>query len=78
MTTADWLVESVGLAVTVLAVAGAVLNNRRRRGCFWLWLVSNAASCALHGYAGLWTLALRDVIFFGLSIEGLVRWRAKR
>jgi nicotinamide riboside transporter PnuC len=75
MTTERAAVEVVGLAVTFLAVSGAVLNNRRLRACFWLWLVSNAASAAIHVAAGLWSLAARDVIFFALAIEGLLRWK---
>jgi nicotinamide riboside transporter PnuC len=78
MTTERALIEVVGLAVTFLAVGGAVLNNRRLRACFWLWLFSNAASAAIHVTAGLWSLAARDVIFFALAIEGLWRWRQER
>jgi hypothetical protein len=42
-------VEIIGTAATVLAVAGVVLNNRRRRACFAVWLVSNALSCVKTG-----------------------------
>jgi uncharacterized iron-regulated membrane protein len=75
MTIERAIIEVAGLAITVLAVSGAVLNNRRLRACFWLWLVSNAASAAVHLALCLWCLAARDVIFFGLAIEGLLRWR---
>ena len=67
--------EAIGVVITVLAVVGAVLNNRRRRSCFWLWLVSNAPSLGVHVAVGLWALAARDAIFFILAIEGLRRWK---
>jgi nicotinamide riboside transporter PnuC len=70
--------ELVGWLITVIAVTGVILNNQRRRGCFWLWLVSNSLSAGVHFAAGLYALACRDVIFFALAIHGLVAWSRKR
>ena len=73
------MIETIGAAITVLAVSGVVLNNRRHRACFALWLVSNAASAAVHIAAGMYSLAARDLIFFALCIHGLILWtRADR
>ena len=72
------LAEAVGWTVTVIAVTGVVLNNRRRRACFVVWMVSNLLSAGLHGYAGIWSLAARDVIFFVLAIHGLICWSRKK
>jgi nicotinamide riboside transporter PnuC len=67
--------EIAGWTITVVAVAGVWLNNRRRAGCFWLWMFSNVLSAAVHLAAGLHPLAVRDLIFFALAIDGLRRWR---
>jgi nicotinamide riboside transporter PnuC len=66
---------SVELMATGLAVAGCVLNNRRRRACFGLWIVSNLICGVLHGGAGLWGLVVRDVLFSILAVEGFLKWR---
>ena len=69
-----WPWEAVSAAITVLAVAGVLLNNRRRRGCFVVWMFSNSASLVVHLAAGLYVLALRDALFFVLAVEGWRKW----
>ena len=66
--------EAIGWCITVIAVAGVVLNNRRRRECFILWMVSNALSAVVHFAAGMWALTCRDAVFFVLAVDGLIRW----
>lgn len=70
--------EWIGIAATVLAVGGCALNNRRRRMCFVLWVISNAACLYLHAGCGLWSLAVRDVIFTVLSVEGWILWNQRK
>jgi len=71
--------EVIGWIVTVVAVGGVLLNNRRVRWCFVLWMASNAASAALHLSAGMTALTVRDVIFLLLAVQGWVLWgRAAR
>ena len=72
-----WPLEAIGAVATVLAIGGVLLNNRRVRACFYLWMISNALSAALHAHAGFTALLVRDLVFLLLSIEGLWRWRRK-
>jgi len=67
--------ETIGIICTILAVAGVVLNNRKMRPCFIMWLFSNGISLWIHLQAGIWSLAFRDLIFFILAIEGWYRWK---
>jgi nicotinamide riboside transporter PnuC len=69
------MIEAIGWVITVIAVWGVVLNNQRRRECFYLWLVSNGLSAGVHLWAGMWAMATRDAIFFSLAIMGLRAWR---
>ncbi len=71
------MTEIIGTISTVIAVVGVILNNHRLIACFWLWLVSNAASAGLHIHAGMYSLAVRDAVFFALAIHGLVMWKKK-
>ncbi len=67
-------VSIIGWFATAVALAGVWLNNRRRRACFVMWLVSNAITFAIHAGAGLWPLAARDGAFFILAIHGWWLW----
>lgn len=69
------VIEAMGWIATAIAISGVVLNNRRRRECFLLWIVSNGLTLVIHLAAGIWSLAVRDALFFALAIEGLIRWR---
>ncbi len=75
------MLEVIGMVSTVIAVAGVILNNRKVRWCFCLWIVSNFLSMCIHLFAGargnneMWAFAVRDVIFLVLAIEGWKKWR---
>jgi nicotinamide riboside transporter PnuC len=70
-----FMIEAIGLASTVIAIAGVCMNNRRLRWCFALWWISNLMTLAIHAHAGIWSLALRDLIFFVLAVEGWILWK---
>lgn len=72
------LIEIIGAIASVVAVVGVLANNRRRRGCFMLWLVSNGISAAIHAHIGVWSLFARDVVFFFLAAEGWWLWGRER
>ena len=66
--------EIIGTMATILAVVGVLANNRRLRWCFLVWLISNGLCLAIHAYAAIWSLMVRDAIFFILAIDGWFRW----
>ena len=68
------MIELIGTIATILAITGVVLNNRRLRVCFLLWLCSNSLTLAIHAQTGIWSLVARDAIFLILAVEGWVRW----
>jgi nicotinamide riboside transporter PnuC len=72
------IIETFGIAAMLLAVVGVFYNNRMDRRCFWLWMVSNAISCVLHIWMGVWSLVIRDAIFFVLAIQGYRMWANKK
>ncbi len=69
------MIELLGILGTLLAVAGTLLNNRRRIECFPLWLAANVFMGTAHALAGIWSLLICNIIFFALAIDGLRRWR---
>ena len=60
---------------TAGSVIGQVLLGRKIVENWWVWLGVNVVSIALLGYKGLWLTALLYLIFVGLAVQGLLRWR---
>jgi len=70
-------IEIISTVATIIAIAGVILNNHRRRECFLLWLGSNSLTLAVHLYAGLYAMSVRDAIFIYLAVDGWRRWKEK-
>lgn len=64
-----------GWAATVISVIGVILNNRKIRLSFVLWMFSNALSLAIHWQTGIWSLTIRDTVFILLAVEGWRLWK---
>ena len=71
-------IEIISAVATVIAIAGVILNNNRRRECFILWLGSNSLTMAIHLYSGLWAMSGRDAIFVYLAVRGWMMWSKKK
>lgn len=69
------MLEIIGVITMVIAVAGVILNNRKVRWCFVLWMVSNFLSLCIHAQTGPFSLMVRDAIFLVLAFEGWIKWR---
>lgn len=72
------ILEAIGWLATVIALAGVWMNNRRRRACFILWLVSNALTFGIHSCVAMWAMAVRDLAFFVLAIHGWRLWGSRK
>ena len=68
------MIELAGTLATIIAVIGVVMNNHRKRACFIVWLVSNSIALAIHLDANILSLAVRDLIFLCLAVDGWRRW----
>lgn len=66
--------EILGTLALILGVTGCLLNNRKLRICFIVWLISNALNGIVHVRVDVWSLLVRDVVFSILVIEGYVKW----
>ncbi len=71
---AKWKIDWVGSIACILAVVGVILNNNKLSACFLVWIVSNTLCAVCHCRAKLWPLAVRDIIFIVLAVDGLWRW----
>jgi nicotinamide riboside transporter PnuC len=71
------VIELLGGIATAIAIIGVILNNRRARFCFVFWITSNILTFGIHAHVALWSLAMRDIIFLILTIEGFYLWKKK-
>ena len=72
------MIELIGTVATILAITGVVLNNRRIRWCFVIWICSNTLTLIIHAQTGVWSLVVRDAVFLVLAVEGWIRWGKQR
>lgn len=61
--------------LALASLAGVVLNIRRRRECFYVWAVTNAAWTGVDLYHGIWAQSVLQFTYFGLAIWGLREWK---
>ncbi|NLX60466.1 MAG: nicotinamide mononucleotide transporter [Phycisphaerae bacterium] len=64
-------------AIFAVALSGTILNVRKDRRCWPLWIASNAASAVYLAGQGVWTQAALQTIFLGVSLWGWRAWRAR-
>ena len=61
--------------VTVASLVGTILNIKRRRACFAVWVCTNA-TWACYDYAlGAYAQSALFVCYVGLALWGLWEWR---
>lgn len=63
--------------LTIAALIGVVLNIKKRRSCFYIWLVTNASWAFIDFYKGIPMQGILFTIYTGLAVYGIIEWRNK-
>ncbi len=58
------------------SLLGVWLNIHRHVACFWIWSATNAVWAFADVTHGLLPQAALQVVYFGLSVYGIVKWRS--
>lgn len=61
--------------VTFACLTGTVLNVKKMRACFMLWIVGNVAWAAWDLSQGLFSRMLMDLVQLALAVWGWVSWK---
>jgi len=69
-----WLTIGTWL-LTALNLVGTVLNVKKVKYCFYIWLLANAFWLAYDVYVGLYSRAVLDAVHFGLAAWGIIAWK---
>jgi hypothetical protein len=62
-------------ALTILSLIGVVANIYKRRWCFHVWAFTNIAWAAVDFSYGIYSQAALQMIYFGLAIWGIIKWK---
>jgi len=63
----DW----IGWLITAFSLTGVILNIRKKRICYVIWLFTNAGWCIYYLSKGLYASSLLFFVYFCLSIWGI-------
>lgn len=61
--------------VTAASIYGTVLNIRKCRRCFAIWLVTNVLWAAYDLSVGAYAQGALQSVYAGLAVWGLMEWR---
>jgi len=61
--------------LAALSLVGVVLNIRKQRACFALWLATNATWAVVDLHAGLPAQAALMAVYAALAVWGWFAWR---
>ncbi len=67
--------ESFKWGLAGLSLFGVLLNIRRRRECFAVWMVGNICWAGVDAYHGIYSQAALQALYAGLSVYGWLEWR---
>lgn len=63
--------------ITAVCLLGTVLNVKKRRSCFVLWIVGNIAWMIYDMLSGLYSRMTLDIVQLGFAIWGFIEWGRK-
>ena len=62
-------------ATAVASIVAVWLNIKQRAVCFAIWAVTNATWAVVDYLHGIHAQAALQLVYLGLSVYGLVKWR---
>lgn len=63
---------------TIVCLTGTILNVKKLKVCFWLWLLGNILWLCIDIYNSLWSRAVLDIVQGSLAVWGLVEWKSSK
>lgn len=62
--------------VTAICLLGTVLNVKKRRECFYLWILGNIAWLGFDLWSGIFSRAALDIVQLAFAVWGAWEWRS--
>ena len=67
--------EVISWITTAMCLTGTILNVKKMKLCFWLWLGGNILWLIIDIYNGLWSRAILDTVQGVLALWGIIEWK---
>lgn len=64
--------------ILILSLIGVVLNIKKKRICFLIWMITNLSWCIVDFHKGIPAQGCLFGVYFLLAIWGWMSWRKKR
>lgn len=61
--------------VTMISLIGSVLNARKSKWCFYIWILANTLWLIYDVYIGLYSRAALDIMQTIICISGIIYWK---
>lgn len=62
---------------TIIALVGTILNCKKIKYCFVLWIITNIMWLAYDIYCATYSRAVLDAVQLALAVWGLYEWSKK-
>lgn len=65
------------ILLTIISITGVILNTKKKRICFLIWMATNLSWAVIDFYHGLWEQSILYLVYFVLAIYGWFSWGKK-
>ena len=72
------MIHNLMWIVTGFSILGTVLNIKKKRICFIIWLITNFAWCIYDFVIRDYPQSFLFLVYVGLAIYGIIEWRKKK
>ena len=63
------------ILLTLISLIGVILNIKKRRACFAVWIFTNATWAIYDFKIGAWEQSLLFAVYFVLAVWGWMAWK---
>lgn len=70
--------QIISWITTVLCLTGTILNVKKLKCCFWIWIIGNILWLCIDIYNGLWSRAVLDIVQGALALWGIIEWKKEK
>ena len=64
--------------ITVASIIGVIANIKKKRWCFYVWLITNSAWTVVNLIIGLYSAAALFAVYAGLAVWGIISWSKEK
>ncbi len=71
------MIEHLMWIVTGASIVGTILNIKKMRACFYIWLVTNSLWCIYDFMVGSYAQSALFLVYVSLAVWGIISWKER-